>query len=68
MAVSAFKLGLQYRIQVKEDLAMKSPQNLEEILSRARGFVKLEEEKSHYWGNVKGRELRKETFRKMEKD
>ena len=47
---------------------MKSPQNLEEILSRARGFVKLEEENSHYWGNVKGRELRQETFGKMEKD
>ena len=33
---------------MKEDLTVKPPQNLEKILSRARGFVKLEEENSHY--------------------
>ena len=68
MAVQAFKLGLQYRIKVKEDLAVKLPQNLKEILSRARGFVKLEEKNSHYWGNVKGRESQKETIGKMQRN
>ena len=53
---------------MKEDLIVKPPQNPQEILSRGRGFVKLEEENSHYWGSVKGCELCKETTRRMERD
>ena len=48
VAVLAFKLELQHGTKVKEDFIMKLPHNLEEILSRARGFMKLEEENSHY--------------------
>ena len=33
MVVLTFKLGLQYGTKVKEDLTVKPPQNLEEILS-----------------------------------
>ena len=56
-------------MKVKENLTMKPPQNLEEILSQARGFVKLEEENSNYWENVpKRRGLRKETIGRMERD
>ena len=48
VAVLGFMLGLQHGTKVKEDLTVKPPQNLEEILSRAREFVKLEEENSYY--------------------
>ena len=68
MAVSAFKLRLQHGTKVKEDLTVKPLENLEEILSWARGFVKLEEENSQYWGNIlRGRDLRKEIVEIMER-
>ena len=48
MAILDIKLGLQQGTKVREDLTGKIQQNLEEILSQAKGFVKLEEENSHY--------------------
>ena len=48
VAILAIKLGLQQGTKVREDLTGKIQQNLEEILSQAKGFVKLEEENSHY--------------------
>ena len=69
MAVSAFKLGLQHGTKVKEDLTIKSSKNLKKILSQARGFMKLEEENSHYWGNVtRRRYLCKESIRRVERN
>ena len=65
----SLSLGLQHGMKVKEDLLVEPPQNLKEILSRARGFVKLKEKNSHYWGNViKGRDSCKETIGSMERD
>ena len=53
---------------MKEDLTVKPPQNLEEILSQARGFMKMEEKKSYYLGSVRGRESHKKTSRRVERD
>ena len=56
-------------MKVKEDITVKPPLKLEEILSWAKGFVKLEEENSHHWGNVsKGKDLCKETIKRMERN
>ena len=68
MVVLALKLGVQHGTKVKEDLTVNPPQNLEKILSRARGFVKLEEDNSHFWGSMMRRESRKETSGRVEKD
>ena len=69
VVVSAFKLGLYHGSKVKEDLTVKSPHNLEEILPRTKGFVKLEEENAHKWGNIsRGRDSHREVSGRMERD
>ena len=56
---------ITYRLMVQSH--QKQPHNVEKILSRARGFMKLEGN-SHYWGNVTERKSRKETSRRVERD
>ena len=54
---------------MKEDLTMKQPQKLEEILDRARHFVKLVEENTHHWRNVSmGKDSQREISRRVERD
>ena len=48
VAVLESKLGLLYGSKVKDDLTMKPSHNLEEILAKVTGFVKLEEEYVHH--------------------
>ena len=48
VVVLAFKFGLLHGSKVKDDLTMKPSHNLEEILTRVSGFIKLEEEDVHH--------------------